>query len=120
MTTDNSPFAKISSPGTPGTPRRLDNPSALWETPPDMGAPRELRPERRQICDWPFSRSAAVCVASAAARWTIMSRCMRFKGASRWATLLLLASEAQSRSVREKRENTKYYGETRRNTEKYE
>src|SRR5260370_22616745 len=40
-------FLQISSPGTPGTPRRLDNPSTPRETPPELGAPR--RPAQQGV-----------------------------------------------------------------------
>src|SRR5712692_21090 len=98
MTMDNSPCDKISPPGTPGTPRRLDNPSILKQTPPDMGAPNS-RPERRKMenpplvgrgCIRRISRSALDCPIALQA----------FPGAGRFVTLLRLASAAQSRSYR--------------------
>jgi hypothetical protein len=45
-----SKFDKISSPGTPGTPPLLDNPSVWCESPPELGAPRKLtRKEKMMI-----------------------------------------------------------------------
>jgi hypothetical protein len=48
-TLENSKFDKISSPGTPGTPWRLDNPSSRCETPPKLGAPRRPALKREEL-----------------------------------------------------------------------
>ena len=75
--------SQISSPRTPGTPPRLDNPSHLCETPPDMGAPRGRLGKEKKY-DWPFSRSAAVSEGSAAACWIVTSRCMSSQALGIW------------------------------------
>jgi hypothetical protein len=46
--TQHSPFDAISSPGTPGTPWQLDNPSILIQTPPELGAPKVGAPAKEK------------------------------------------------------------------------